>query len=211
MSDGEAAARAGGRRKYNALRRDRAEFRRIEVADRLVTYGWTYGVQARIAEELGVSDATITRDLKAIFRLSIECPTCTVRHPIERWKDLERQGRVTLGPLPSEEEQDAPGADEDGELEGDAPGGDRWTELVDEVVAPVAPAYDPPTPDELRWFMELTNEMAEQNAAGIAPDVVEAGNDLADPGDTPEAWPPAPLDGNSPNVVDGHGLANAQP
>src|SRR5207244_4881063 len=125
--------RAGGRRRYNALRRDRADIRRIEVADRLATYGWTYGVQARIAEELGVSDATISRDLKAIFPGAIECPTCACRHPMERWKELERQGRVTLGPLPSDYEQDAPGADEDGELEGDAGGGDRWTQLVDEV------------------------------------------------------------------------------
>ncbi|TML87964.1 MAG: HTH domain-containing protein [Actinobacteria bacterium] len=40
---------------------------RIVVVHRLATYGWTYGVQARIAEELGVSDATISRDLKAIL------------------------------------------------------------------------------------------------------------------------------------------------
>ena len=104
VSDGEAAARAGGRRKYNALRRDRAEFRRIEVADRLVTYGWTYGVQARIAEELGVSDATISRDLKAIFPGAIQCPVCACRHPLERWKELERQGRVKLGPGLSDDE-----------------------------------------------------------------------------------------------------------
>ena len=212
VSDGEAAARAGGRRKYNALRRDRAEFRRIEVADRLVTYGWTYGVQARIAEELGVSDATISRDLKAIFPGAIECPACTVRHPMERWKELERQGRVTLGPLPSEDEQDAPGADEDGELEGDAPGGDRWTELVDEVI-PVDPHPGPESSDDrLRRTMALTDEMTVENAAGIAlDDVVGAVNNPADPDATPEAWPPAALDDNRFNVVDGHGLANAQP
>ena len=119
---------------------------------------------------------------------------------------------MTLGPLPSEEEQDAPGADEDGELEGDAPGGDRWTELVDEVI-PVDPHPGPESSDDdLQRMMELVNEMAEQNAAGIASDeVVGAVNDLADPDATPEAWPPAALDDNRFNVVDGHGLANAQP
>ena len=86
------------------MRRVRALYRRIQVAERLLSDGWTYGTQARIAKELGVSDATISRDLKAIFPGAIQCPVCACRHPLERWKELERQGRVKLGPGLSDDE-----------------------------------------------------------------------------------------------------------
>jgi hypothetical protein len=158
VSDGEAAARAAGRRRYNALRRDRAQYRRIQVAELLLSGGWNYGAQARIAEELGVSDATISRDLKAIFPGAIQCPVCACRHPLERWRELERQGRVKLGPGPSDDERSPPGRDEDGDVDGDerrrdgSSSGQRGEVVLD---------------DPLRRLVELTNEMTEQNAAAI--------------------------------------------
>lgn len=53
----EASRRAGGRRAYNALRRDLKLFRRVEVTNLLVKYGLKRGVQARIGTVLGVSEA----------------------------------------------------------------------------------------------------------------------------------------------------------
>jgi len=119
VSDGEAAARAAGRRKYNALRRDRAQYRRIQVAELLMSDGWTYGAQARIAQELGVSDATICCDLKVIFPGAIQCPVCACRHPMERWRELERQGRVKLGPTPSDRAESRCDGDEHDDGDGD--------------------------------------------------------------------------------------------
>jgi hypothetical protein len=37
------------------------------VARLLRRYGWGYAVQARIARELGVSQATVCRDLQAVW------------------------------------------------------------------------------------------------------------------------------------------------
>ena len=56
--------RAGGRRHYNAVRRFRAELRRRQLAALLLADegGW-WGQQARMARALGVSEATISRDL----------------------------------------------------------------------------------------------------------------------------------------------------
>jgi hypothetical protein len=64
VSDELASQRAGGRRRYHALRRDRATVRRGRLAQLLRVYGWTRGIQARIARELGCSQATISRDAK---------------------------------------------------------------------------------------------------------------------------------------------------
>jgi hypothetical protein len=165
VSDCEAAARAGGRRKYNAVRRDRARFRRIEVVKRVLSDGWTYGIQARIALDLGVSHSTICRDLKAIFPGAIQCPVCACRHPLERWRELERQGRVRLGPGPSDDEESPT---EDGDVDGDGRGRDRSSAgQPHEVVTPVDPARGQEMLDDLGRLMEMTNEMIEQNAAGI--------------------------------------------
>ena len=151
VADDEAAARAGGRRRYNEVRRVRAQYRRIQVTERLLSDGWTYGAQARIAEELGVSDATISRDLKAIFPRAILCPVCACRHPLERWRELERQGRVKLGPGPSDDQGSPPGRDGDGDehRKADSP---RGTASRDE---------------DLRRLKELTDQMREQNAYGV--------------------------------------------
>jgi hypothetical protein len=77
-SDAEAAARAGGRRHHNGTRQARAQLRRAEVARLLATLGLRHGTQAVIARRLGVSEATISRDLTALFRGSRprRCPLC---------------------------------------------------------------------------------------------------------------------------------------
>lgn len=64
MTFDEVCRRAGGRRRYN-IRRQRAAFeRRATVARLLVEYGRNKrGTRARIARELGVSEATISRDI----------------------------------------------------------------------------------------------------------------------------------------------------
>jgi hypothetical protein len=59
--------RAGGRRRYNAERQNQQNWRRNTIICR--TAGLprnTWGLQAALARALGVSRATICRDLKAI-------------------------------------------------------------------------------------------------------------------------------------------------
>lgn len=64
--------RAGGRRHYNSLRQFKALLRRGEVAR--LSLAWTLAVHdplrrgrgAWIARQLGVSEATVSRDLKAL-------------------------------------------------------------------------------------------------------------------------------------------------
>ena len=58
---------AGGRRRYNADRQIRARLRQVEVVKLLLACGGKRGVNARIARELGVSEATVFRDIKAIL------------------------------------------------------------------------------------------------------------------------------------------------
>jgi hypothetical protein len=59
--------RAGGRRHYNAWRQFQQQHRRLEVSALLGRYGIAkHGVQARIARELGVSEATVSRDVRAL-------------------------------------------------------------------------------------------------------------------------------------------------
>jgi DNA-binding NarL/FixJ family response regulator len=76
-SDTAAWARAGGRRRHNAIRQMRAELRRAEVVRLLGTLGWRHGTQAMIARRLGVSEATISRDVTAVFGYRPRrCPLC---------------------------------------------------------------------------------------------------------------------------------------
>jgi DNA invertase Pin-like site-specific DNA recombinase len=75
----EVARRAGGRKHYNTWRKWLAFRRRyVEVARRLFAQGaWTRGVQARLARELGVSRATISRDVQYLKRQGhYSCPAC---------------------------------------------------------------------------------------------------------------------------------------
>jgi hypothetical protein len=99
-TDAEVAARAAGRRRYNSVRRSRAQLRRIEVLKLIGVYGGLHrGVQASIARTLGVSPATISRDLRghlAPDRLEW-CPLCGCGghvldgqlQPIDRDEDLD--------------------------------------------------------------------------------------------------------------------------
>ncbi len=63
----EAYRRAGGRRRYHTQRRREAEERRARVAELVMRWGWVQGTQVRIARELGVSEATISRDMRRIY------------------------------------------------------------------------------------------------------------------------------------------------
>jgi hypothetical protein len=65
VSPEAAYRRASGRRRYHAQRRTNRFFRRMLVFDRLRDEGLHYGAQARWARELGVSEATICRDVAA--------------------------------------------------------------------------------------------------------------------------------------------------
>jgi DNA-binding CsgD family transcriptional regulator len=83
----EVKKRAAGRYKYNALRQVRAALRRREVLRLLGELGWTYGSQAQIARQLGVSEATISRDLAMLLPLVKECPTCGGLTPRDWWTE----------------------------------------------------------------------------------------------------------------------------
>jgi hypothetical protein len=72
----EVCRRAAGRAKYHALRRVQRAVRRKKVLRRLRRYKAVPGVQARIARELGVSEATISRDVKALLDTHVPCPLC---------------------------------------------------------------------------------------------------------------------------------------
>ena len=79
VSDAEAARRAGGRRRYNAWRHFCAVWRRREVARLYLELGGGYGVQAAMARRLGVSQATVSRDMAALWEAAREhdrCPLC---------------------------------------------------------------------------------------------------------------------------------------
>jgi hypothetical protein len=65
ISPETAYRRASGRRRYHAQRRTDRFFRRMLVFDRLRDEGLCYCAQARWARELGVSEATICRDVAA--------------------------------------------------------------------------------------------------------------------------------------------------
>jgi hypothetical protein len=62
----EAARRAGGRRGYNATRQFRARIRREHVIALLTARGFDYGSQRYAAMALGVSPATISRDVRVL-------------------------------------------------------------------------------------------------------------------------------------------------
>ena len=76
VSDSLAQRRAGGRRRYNAVRRVNAECRKNEVARLLRCLGLGRGSRAEIARRLGVSRATVTRDVQALFAEATFCAAC---------------------------------------------------------------------------------------------------------------------------------------
>lgn len=66
-----------GRRRYNAGRQLDAKIRRLDVLTLIYELGgFRRGVQAEIASILGVSEATISRDIKAILPLVAPCTRC---------------------------------------------------------------------------------------------------------------------------------------
>lgn len=73
-----AARRAGGRRRYNAQRKFVAEYRRTILRELLFAKGRLRerGVQAKLARDLGVSRATICRDIRVLLRECQPCPCC---------------------------------------------------------------------------------------------------------------------------------------
>jgi hypothetical protein len=76
---------AGGRRRYNKLRQDQARIRQSAIAAYLVESGTSLmarGIQRVLAERFGVSQQTISNDLKAIFGGRTRencCPFCGSR------------------------------------------------------------------------------------------------------------------------------------
>jgi hypothetical protein len=83
----EVKRRAAGRAKYNKVRQVRAAWRRRDVLTLLREIGWSYGSQAAIARQLGVSEATISRDLAKLLPLLQECATCHGLRPREWWRE----------------------------------------------------------------------------------------------------------------------------
>ncbi|MGH2604786.1 MAG: hypothetical protein ACRDJ9_36010 [Dehalococcoidia bacterium] len=53
-----------------------AAYRRVQVAELIAKWGFGHGVQARIARALGVSEATISREMQELLRTSLLCPQC---------------------------------------------------------------------------------------------------------------------------------------
>jgi hypothetical protein len=96
-SDDEAHARAAGRRRHNALRRFRAQLRRVQVLNLAGELGgFHHGVQAEIARALGVSKATISRDLQRLCGPGprARCPCCGCGgHPAEPGRIMEPTAR----------------------------------------------------------------------------------------------------------------------
>jgi len=77
-STAEAFRRSRERRAYNAARRFRADQLAIEIFRRLCALDFVRGSQSRVAEDLGVSAATVSR---AVARLpmppdELKCPVC---------------------------------------------------------------------------------------------------------------------------------------
>jgi hypothetical protein len=113
-TDREASSRARGRRRFNALQRDRAEARRLQVRKRLpglqaeawaayphgvlprvTTGGILHGSLAALADELGVDRATIKKDLQAITREDLRRDELAPRLPALREEaGVGRKGRL---------------------------------------------------------------------------------------------------------------------
>lgn len=68
--------RAGGRRHVNSVRQFQATLRRQRLLVLLHEVGWRYGMGTTLAARLGVSAATISRDLAKVVPLFKECAHC---------------------------------------------------------------------------------------------------------------------------------------
>lgn len=121
--------RVGGRRRYNSMRQLEAAFRRQDVANGLIRYGWVHGVQARLARELGVSQATISRDVAWLMYDLSACPTCDSPVTRQRWQDLERRRRGERGSRRSRQPEAKGGGIERGKVH-HVRSGHRSTEIA---------------------------------------------------------------------------------
>jgi hypothetical protein len=89
---------AGGMRRYNRELQDQARFRQVEILRTLNVEGIsliTRGAQARLAERFGVSAATMSRDITAIFSrqpTSRRCPVCRARPLNDEGREAIREG-----------------------------------------------------------------------------------------------------------------------
>jgi hypothetical protein len=73
----EVCRRAAGRRHYNSWRQAVRQLRRLQVVRLLARYPLTRrGTVRGIARELGVSPATISRDIQALLTEYGRCPQC---------------------------------------------------------------------------------------------------------------------------------------
>lgn len=63
--------RAGGRRHYNRLRQADAFWRRLDLERIIKRDGYEPGAYARWAAELGVSRATICRDVRRLYERGV--------------------------------------------------------------------------------------------------------------------------------------------
>jgi hypothetical protein len=87
VSWNEVCARAAARRKYNSLRRFRAEERRRHVLELALELGGLgRGAQTTIAAVLGCHRSTISKDLRRLLPLAKPCPSCGLLLP-RLWLD----------------------------------------------------------------------------------------------------------------------------
>ena len=95
VSNGEAYARAGGRRRYNARRQFKADYRRYRLTCLARQSGinpFRRGAQTTLARMLGVSRATVCRDIAVMLKAwqqSKRCPVCGCQR-MHFWRDSER-------------------------------------------------------------------------------------------------------------------------
>lgn len=77
--------RAGGRRKYNAVRQFQALMRQRDILELIKKNGGLGSPssrQAALARQLGVSRSTVCRDFTKIFHSRVQCPFCgSIVHP----------------------------------------------------------------------------------------------------------------------------------
>jgi hypothetical protein len=68
---GEICRRAGGRRRYNARRKFLAEIRRFQLVKLFEEHDpFEWGSRKKLAEKLGVSESTISRDIARLLDLA---------------------------------------------------------------------------------------------------------------------------------------------
>jgi hypothetical protein len=81
-------ARAGGRRRWNAVKKVVAYCRRGEGLQLLHRFGWRRGTPALIARTLGVHRSTVSRDLKVLFPALEVCEACGHQASRAWWEEV---------------------------------------------------------------------------------------------------------------------------